>query len=72
MPIRKPRGRKVHMWDKPENVRKFIRWFFILCGLFLVADFFLHKHLSFGEHYTDTNHNHRYDAGEHYLSLIHI
>ena len=66
MPIRKPRGRKVHMWDKPENVRKFIRWFFILCGLFLVADFFLHKHLSFGEHYTDTNHNHRYDAGEHY------
>ena len=33
---------------------------------FLGADFFLHKHLSFGEHYTDTNHNHRYDAGEHY------
>ena len=66
MRIDKPRGRRVHMWDKPANVRRFIRGFFIVCGLMLALDFIHHKHLSFGEHFTDENHNHHYDVGEHF------
>ena len=30
----------------------------------LALDFIHQKHLSFGEHYTDANHNHHYDEGE--------
>jgi hypothetical protein len=43
-----------------------MRGFFIVCGLILGLDFIYHKHLSFGEHFTDENHNHHYDVGEHF------
>ena len=44
-------GDKEHYFDKPENVRRFIRGFFISCVVFVLFDvvfFFHHKHLSFG------------------------
>jgi hypothetical protein len=62
----KARDRKIHIWDRPENVKKFIRGFFILCGLMLALDFIPFQHSSFGEHFDDANHNHQFDPGEHY------
>jgi len=64
MQSEKRRGRRLHIWDKPQNTRRFIQWFFILCGLMLALDFIHQKHLSFGEYFTDANGNHHYDEGE--------
>jgi len=33
--------------DKPENVSKLLRVFYVLCGVVLLAEFAIHKH---GEH----------------------
>ena len=37
--------------DDPANVKKFLRWFYWICGLIIVADvvfsIFWHKHASF-------------------------
>lgn len=35
---------KKHFFDRPENVRKFIRVFYSVCALLLVIDFFIPKH----------------------------
>jgi phosphatidylserine synthase len=35
---------KTYFFDKKENVRKVIYVFFALCGLFFLADFFVHRH----------------------------
>jgi len=38
---------KTHFFDKPENVKNFIRGFFIICILLLIADFSVPKHGDF-------------------------
>jgi hypothetical protein len=35
---------KKHFFDRPENVKKFIRGFFAICALLFVVDFFVPKH----------------------------
>jgi hypothetical protein len=40
---------RVHMFDKPENVQRLIRGFFVCCALLLIADLLFHRHLSFAE-----------------------
>ena len=37
---------KQHLFDKPENVSRLLRGFYIVCGLLLLLDFFLHRHVS--------------------------
>ncbi len=61
------RDKKFHIWDKPENVQKLIKGFFILCGVLLLLDFIPFQHSSFGEKYKDKNHNHQYDPGEEFV-----
>ncbi len=39
-----PEGERAHIWDKPENVRRFLIGFWIVCALLFVADFFVHRH----------------------------
>jgi len=43
---------RVRMWDKPENVKKLLRFFFIGCGIIFALDLLflihiLHKHSAF-------------------------
>jgi len=41
---------KKRIWDDPANVKRLLKIFFILCGIFFVLDvifFFVHKHSEF-------------------------
>lgn len=37
-----------HIFDKPENVRRLLRTFYLLCALLLAADFIYHRHVIHG------------------------
>ena len=39
-----PPGEKLHIWDKPENVKRFLAVFWGICALLFAADFFVHRH----------------------------
>ena len=32
-------------FDKPENVRKMLRVFYVICGLLVLVDFMVHRHI---------------------------
>jgi hypothetical protein len=32
-------------FDKPENIKKMLRVFYVVCGLLVVADFIVHRHV---------------------------
>ncbi len=32
-------------FEKPENIKKMIRVFYVLCGLLVAADFIVHRHI---------------------------
>ncbi len=32
-------------FDKPENVRKLLRVFYVICGLLVLVDFIVHRHV---------------------------
>ncbi len=32
-------------FDKPENVQKMLKVFYVLCGLLVIADFVVHRHI---------------------------
>lgn len=32
-------------FDKPENVRKLLRVFYVICGLLVLVDFIVHRHI---------------------------
>mgnify|MGYP005991089407 FL=1 len=32
-------------FDKPENVRKLLRVFYVICGLLVLFDFVVHRHI---------------------------
>jgi hypothetical protein len=36
---------KEHIFDKPANIRRLLRFFFLLCALLLALDFFHHRHV---------------------------
>lgn len=38
---------KIYFFDKPANVKRFLTGFYIICGLLVVADFFVHRHIGF-------------------------
>ena len=35
---------KVYFFDKPENVDRFLKLFYAICGLLFVMDFIIHRH----------------------------
>lgn len=37
---------KVYFFDKPKNVSRLLAVFYSLCGLLLVLDFFVHRHVA--------------------------
>ncbi|GLX81093.1 hypothetical protein [Thalassotalea eurytherma] len=32
-------------FDKPENIEKMLKVFYVICGLLVVADFIVHRHI---------------------------
>ncbi|MEM7257690.1 MAG: hypothetical protein AAF404_09905 [Pseudomonadota bacterium] len=32
-------------FDKPENIKKMLKVFYVICGLLVVADFVVHRHI---------------------------
>ena len=32
-------------FEKPENIRKMLKVFYVICGLLVVADFIVHRHI---------------------------
>ena len=36
---------KSHFFDKPGNVKKFLRGFYIICAVLLAVDFVHHRHV---------------------------
>lgn len=39
-----PPGEKLHIWDKPKNVKRFLTAFWVICVLLFVADFRVDRH----------------------------
>ena len=39
--------RELKIFDKPENVKRFLRFFYAFLVLLLIIDFFIHKHADF-------------------------
>jgi hypothetical protein len=39
------KGEKSHYFDKPENVKKVLRIFYVVCGGLILADFLVHRHV---------------------------
>ena len=37
---------KQHIFDKPENVNRLLRGFYAICGVLVVLDFVLHRHIA--------------------------
>jgi hypothetical protein len=40
---------KRHLFDEPQNVKRLIGGFFVLCALVLALDLVIHRHLSFAD-----------------------
>ena len=38
---------KQYFFDKPENVKRMLNVFYVICGLLVVADFVVHRHIGF-------------------------
>lgn len=32
-------------FDKPENIQKMLKVFYVLCGLLVIVDFIVHRHI---------------------------
>ena len=32
-------------FEKPENIRKMLKVFYVICGLLVIADFIVHRHI---------------------------
>ena len=37
---------KQYLFDKPENVSRLLRGFYLICGILFLLDFVLHRHIS--------------------------
>ncbi len=37
--------KRTHIWDKPENVDRFLRVFYFLCVVLVLLDFVVHRHV---------------------------
>lgn len=39
---------KIHIFDRPENVARLLRGFYVICILLVLTDFLVHRHIGFG------------------------
>jgi hypothetical protein len=39
---------KRYIFDKPQNVSRLLQGFYIICGILIVLDLVLHRHISHG------------------------
>ncbi len=39
------RDEKTHFFDKPRNLQRFLRGFYIVCAILLAVEFVLHRHV---------------------------
>lgn len=39
------KDQKTYLFDKPRNVKRLLRGFYIICVLLVIADFVLHRHI---------------------------
>lgn len=37
---------KLYLFDKPENVSRLLRGFYLVCAILFLLDFILHRHIS--------------------------
>ena len=37
---------KKHIFDNPKNVQRLLTGFYVICGLLVVADFIIHRHVT--------------------------
>ena len=42
---RKKTDEKIYFFDKPENVERFLKLLYVICGLLFVFDFIVHRHI---------------------------
>lgn len=40
-----PSEEKQYLFDKPENVNRLLRGFYVVCGILFLLDFVLHRHV---------------------------
>ena len=38
-------AKKIHFFDKPDNIKKVLRVFYATCALLVAADFVVHRHV---------------------------
>ena len=38
-------GEKVHLFDKPENIKRLLRVFYSICVLLVLLEFVIHRHI---------------------------
>jgi len=38
---------KIHIFDRPENVERLLRVFYVICILLALTDFLVHRHIGF-------------------------
>lgn len=39
---------KVHFFDRPENIDRLLKVFYIICAILFALDFIIHRHTRFG------------------------
>ena len=42
---RKKADEKIYFFDKSENVERFLKVIYVICGFLFVLDFFVHRHI---------------------------
>ena len=38
---------KIHFFDRPENIKRLLKGFYVICILLVVIDFVVHRHVGF-------------------------
>jgi len=39
---------KIYLFDRPENIERLLKGFYLICILLVLADFVIHRHIGFG------------------------
>ena len=38
------KDQKIYLFDKPENVKRLLNGFYVVCVILVIADFIIHRH----------------------------